>query len=86
MTLPASLSRIKSGVFTGCTGLTEITCLAVAPPPLSSASAFSSFPVGFVIKVPRDSVDAYKTAPPLVCPRKQDSRYRGLTTSPVRGV
>lgn len=47
-------------VFVGCRSLNEVICLPTVPPSLSNDGAFSSAKATLKIKVPAESVDAYK--------------------------
>ena len=63
ITLPGSVSSIGQEAFSGCTGLTEITCKA-AVPPICEADCFLG--VGqrdCKLYVPEGSVEAYRNAP-----------------------
>lgn len=63
ITLPGSVSSIGQEAFSGCTGLTEITCKA-AVPPICEADCFLG--VGqrdCKLYVPEVSVEAYRNAP-----------------------
>ena len=59
ITIPSTVTVIGNSVFRDCKSLTEIVLLPVVPP-----SYDYSLPshTSFVIKVPKNSVDAYKTA------------------------
>ncbi len=59
--LPASLTKINRGGFFNCINIETITCHAVTPPTLGS-NAFGGDVVvsNIVLKVPQESVDAYK--------------------------
>lgn len=59
--LPASLISISDRAFYYNTNLSAVTCRAVTPPSAGS-NVFSGTASGFVIYVPAESVDAYKTA------------------------
>ena len=59
--LPASIQTIGYYAFNNCTALTEMVCLAVAPPTLDSY-VFSGVPEGLVVYVPEKSVDLYEKA------------------------
>ena len=72
ITLPASLTSIGGYVFNGCTDLASITFLATTPPTLgllggnmAGYDTFAGTPTTLQIKVPADSVAAYKAATPL---------------------
>jgi hypothetical protein len=59
--LPAALTSIDGGVFSGCISLTSVICGALTPPGLGLAYGYT-FPPGTTIRVPAASVNAYKTA------------------------
>lgn len=68
ITIPSCTAVICEGVFTGCTSLTEITCLATTPPTLGG-DLFKAFiyddkpnPTDYTVYVPSESLDAYKAA------------------------
>lgn len=63
ITLPASLTNIYSYAFNGNTTSTlhTLTCLATKPPKLAD-KALGSIPNDFVIFVPSEAVDTYKSA------------------------
>lgn len=58
---PATVKTISTNVFNGCSSLMEVICLATTPPSLN-ATAFTGVPENCLIKVPADSVEAYKIA------------------------
>ena len=60
--LPAALSSISASAFQGCTNLALVICNRVTPPSLG-ADAFANTSDDMVIKVPAQSVTAYKNAP-----------------------
>jgi hypothetical protein len=59
--LPDELGSIGDTAFSGCSNLATVTCLAKDPPTLGS-SVFNNCPAGLQIRVPSESVDAYKAA------------------------
>ena len=60
--LPSTLTSIGTNAFTNCPALTEIVCHATTPPTLASNSfAGTTTNIG-TIRVPAESVNAYKTA------------------------
>ena len=61
ITLPYGLTIIGAGAFIYCTSLSLVTSLRTVPPTLGS-DAFSSTHANLIIKVPSQSVNAYKTA------------------------
>lgn len=61
VTIPNSVTKIESHTFEQCRSLTSLTIKATTPPSLSS-SAFYSTNNNFIIYVPAESLDAYKTA------------------------
>ena len=61
VTLPQSISSIGDFAFTGCSKLKEIYCKATTPPS-GGPNMFSSNALGRRIYVPKESVEAYKTA------------------------
>ena len=63
--LPESITSIDGRAFSNCNFLTLVICNAASPPVTSLLfewNAFAGAHPGLVIKVPADSVDAYKTA------------------------
>ena len=72
ITIPASVTEIRNSVFYYCTSLMEINMLPTTPPDLNKINAndtagsngywFTSMPSGWQIKVPSESVTAYKSA------------------------
>lgn len=63
ITIPANVTFIGDNVFDNCQNLSEVTILAQTPPSLGN-NAFYHTAENFRIYVPRESVDAYKTAYP----------------------
>ena len=61
ITLPEGLMSIGNNVFTGCTSLSLVTSLPTVPPSLGTYF-FENTHANLVIKVPAQSVNAYKTA------------------------
>ena len=61
VTIPQSISSIGAYAFTGCSKLKEIYCKATTPPS-GGSNMFSSNALGRKIYVPKESVEAYKTA------------------------
>jgi hypothetical protein len=64
ITLPESLTSIELNAFAGCTNLTLVTCLMTTPP-TAGATIFGSgnyISANLRIKVPSNSLAAYKTA------------------------
>lgn len=60
--LPSTLASIGTNAFANCPALTEIVCHATTPPTLASSSfAGTTTNIG-VVRVPADSVDAYKSS------------------------
>ncbi|MCM1067893.1 MAG: leucine-rich repeat protein [Muribaculaceae bacterium] len=57
--IPNSVITIESGAFNGCNGFNSIICSAVTPP-TAAQSTFSNYDIP--LYVPRESVEAYKTA------------------------
>lgn len=62
ITIPASVTKIYSYAFSGCTSLSTVTVLAGTPPTLGSG-VFNGCAALAHINVPADSVAAYKAAP-----------------------
>ena len=60
--IPANVTSIGSNAFAGCSGLTYIKCLAVTPPTLGNSTALGPATYTYLIYVPDESVNAYKTA------------------------
>lgn len=61
ITIPENVTYIAGSVFQGCWSLTEMTILATTPPTLASINAIPD--ATRTIRVPAESLDAYKTAP-----------------------
>jgi hypothetical protein len=61
ITIPDSVTSIGSYTFYDCSSLASVTCLAETPPTLGGY-IFSGNPSSLVIKVPANSVAAYKAA------------------------
>lgn len=59
--LPESITEIRKGAFGFCTALNKVIIVATTPPALD-ANAFYGSNSAFVIQVPANSVEAYKTA------------------------
>ena len=67
---PESLTQIGRSAFEGCSSLTTCTCCAVVPPTLDFYHTWGGYDYGLLfentplqaIYVPRESVEAYKTA------------------------
>ena len=59
--LPDSLTSIGSSAFYYCTSLSLVTSLPTVPPPLGD-DAFNETHTNLIIKVPSQSVNAYKAA------------------------
>ena len=68
ITIPANVTFIGDNVFDECQNLSVITILAQTPPSLGT-NAFAHTAENFRIYVPRESVDAYKTAYPDLADR-----------------
>lgn len=62
VSIPATVTEIQNLAFASCAKLSEITVLATTPPIITSDLLRSSKSTG-VIKVPSESLAAYKTAP-----------------------
>lgn len=60
VTIPKDVVNIDTYAFSGCTGLTSVTCEAITPP--TGASLMFPSTGDYVIYVPTESVDAYKSA------------------------
>ena len=61
ITIPSSVTRIQSRAFYDCSRLSEVIVNAVAPPTLG-ADVFEYCNANLQIKVPAESLQAYKTA------------------------
>ena len=61
ITIPDSVTTIGESAFRECTSLTSITVNAITPPTLNDIT-FSTSSTGRKIYVPRNSVNAYKSA------------------------
>ena len=59
--IPNLVTSIDHGVFASCSELTSIVVLSIVPPSLGS-SVFYQVHSDFIIYVPEESVDIYKTA------------------------
>lgn len=57
--IPAGVTSLSSNVFKDCTSLNTVTCYAVTPPTIGS-SIFDGTPTTKILKVPAESVSAYK--------------------------
>jgi hypothetical protein len=68
ITIPASVTFIGDNVFDECQNLSVVTILAQTPPDLGT-DAFAHTAEDFKIFVPKDCVDAYKTAYPDLADR-----------------
>lgn len=60
VTIQNNVSSISYGVFEGCISLNELVCLPQTPPSLYNGTDFSSAKATMKIKVPAESVAAYK--------------------------
>ena len=61
VTIPNSVTSIGDRAFSGCSGLTSITCKAITPPTLGS-DVFYDVNKSIPLYVPAESVEAYQTA------------------------
>ena len=61
ITIPDSVTSIANSAFAGCRRLTSVYCKPTTPP-TGNSSMFSENATGRKIYVPRNSVDAYKSA------------------------
>ena len=65
VTIPDSVTSIGIGAFYGCSSLTSVYCKPTTPPSISSSASLHPFygnATGRMIYVPRQSVEAYKSA------------------------
>ena len=62
LTIPDSVTIIGSYAFNGCCGIGEIIMLNTTPPTLGGTNVFCTSHPNFVIYVPYESLNAYKTA------------------------
>jgi hypothetical protein len=63
VTIPASVTNIGDSAFWFCRQLADVTCNAISPPALpENSSAFNICAAAVQIRVPSQSVNAYKTA------------------------
>jgi hypothetical protein len=68
ITIPASVTHIDDYAFDNCPNLSVVTILAQTPPSLGK-EAFDHTAENFRINVPKESLDAYKTAYPDLADR-----------------
>lgn len=61
VTIGNSVTSIGNNAFNSCSNLTDITCKATNPPTIQS-NTFIYVPATCIIKVPAQSVEAYKSA------------------------
>jgi hypothetical protein len=61
ITIPSSVTSIEDNAFTNCTSLTSIT-IQTENPPIVHQNAFTKVPTSVTIKVPKGSIEKYKTA------------------------
>ena len=61
VTIGKNVTSISYGVFADCKSLNELICLPTLPPSLQNDQVFTSVPSTLKIKVPAQSVDAYKS-------------------------
>lgn len=62
LVLPSSLISISANAFRGTTGITSLTCRAATPPTCAADDVFSPFQANATLKVPTESIAAYKAA------------------------
>ena len=62
ITIPNSVTKIGSWAFSDCENLIEVYCKATTPLAVVDYSTFYNNASGRKIYVPRESVEAYKTA------------------------
>jgi len=60
--IPEEVFWIINNAFSDCTSLSEVYCRRTTPPTLHSSNAFHNNAAGRKFYVPRESVDAYKSA------------------------
>ena len=66
ITLPKSITMIDYNAFAVCINLSKVYCKATIPPTMDDSNGYGVFygnPSGRTIYVPRESVEAYKSAP-----------------------
>ena len=62
ITIPKSVTLIKESAFTSCSALIEVNCMPTTAPKLCNPYTFNNNASGRKIYVPRNSVEAYKSA------------------------
>jgi hypothetical protein len=62
ITIPETVSQVKSNAFYYCSSLKEVYCQPTTPPSGGNINMFYKNASGRKIYVPRASVDAYKAA------------------------
>ena len=62
LTVPTTVTSIGNSAFYNCYSMQSIHLLPTIPPTLTNTNAFSSIPPDFIIYVPENSLNDYKTA------------------------
>lgn len=79
---PASVTKILTATFSGCSGLTEMVFLGQTPPTLANVSnSLGSNSYNWPIYVPDESVSAYKAASGW---SNYASRVKGISERPTQ--
>lgn len=62
LTIPSSVTSINAQAFMYCYNLKELILLSIIPPTITNTNVLGGIPTGYIIKVPAESLNAYKTA------------------------
>jgi uncharacterized repeat protein (TIGR02543 family) len=84
ITLPSNLTNIGTSAFSGCTNLTLVTSLGATPPTAGTDIFGATPPANLRIKVPSNSLAAYKTATNWVTYKERIFAGEGTTGDPFR--